>query len=136
MPREGDVWGVPTVAGGVQAFGGAQETHPNPTGRRRDAAVPARRRPGFGQFNVGYNFYQVSRDPEMHPTFPDVAPVKVTPSDPGFGIAACPALAPDGLRLFFGGFDSLGGGLGDPNDGRAGVGSASATASAPAPGPA
>lgn len=121
MPRDGDVWGVPTVAGGVQAFGGAQETHPNPTADGATLLFQRDDGPGFGQFNVGYNFYQVSRDPEVHPTFPDVAPLKVTPTDPGFGIAACPALAPDGLRLFFGGFDSLGGGLGDPNDGRAGV---------------
>ncbi|MCY1005941.1 hypothetical protein OV079_10250 [Nannocystis pusilla] len=58
--------------------------------------------------------------------------MQVTPSDPGFGVLACPALAPDGLRLFFGAFDSEGGGQGDPNDGRAGGGSRSATASTPA----
>jgi hypothetical protein len=121
LPREGDMWGTPTAAGGAQAFGIRVETHPNPAA---DGAILLFQRddgPPFGQFQFGFNFYQLARDPQVHETFPDLSPVKVTPSDPGFGILACPALSPDGLRLFFGAFDSEGGGQGDPNDGRAGV---------------
>ncbi|WP_143140653.1 hypothetical protein [Nannocystis exedens] len=121
LPRDGDGWGTPTAAGGAQAFGIGHESHPNPTADgavllfQRDDGLP------FGQFQLGFNFYQITRDPQIHATFPDVPPVKVSPSDPGFGVLACPALAPDGLRLFFGAFDSDGGGQGNPNDGRAGV---------------
>lgn len=121
LPRDGDLWGAPTVAGGAKAFGSDHESHPNPTADGATLLFQRDDGPPFGQFQLGFNFYQIARDPRIHATFPDVTPMKVTPSDPGFGVLACPALAPDGLRLFFGAFDSEGGGQGDPNDGRAGV---------------
>lgn len=121
LPRDGDGWGAPTVAGGALAFGNRVESHPNPTADGATLLFQRDDGPAWGQFQLGFKFWQVARDPQVHPSFPDVAPVEVTPADPGFGVLACPALAPDGLRLFFGAFDSEGGGFGDPNDGRAGV---------------
>jgi hypothetical protein len=120
VPHKGGVWGVPTIAGGVTAFGGDRESHPNPTADganllfQRDDGEP------FGQFGGSYNFYQIARDPLLHMTFPDVAPLKVTPDHPGLGIVVCPSLAPDGLHMFFSALESAGGD-GDVNDGRVGV---------------
>lgn len=121
VKHDGIGWGQPTVAGGVQAFGIETESHGNLTADGALLLFQRKDGPAWGQFDPTFNFYQITRDPQVHATFPDLAPLKVTPVDPGFGVLVCPAMAPDGLHLFFSGFDSAGGGLGDPNDGRGGV---------------
>lgn len=104
--EDNGAWATPTVAGGQMIFGNKYESHASAT---EDGAVLVIQRDdgaGFGDLPIGFNFYQALRDPEKSPTWPDLPPLKVTPTHPDLAVAACPALSPDGLHLIFAGVDA------------------------------